>query len=86
MDKKRHLNTRMIATTGMLLALEIVLQIIGNYVVIPGGFANLNFSLIFIALGAILYGPIIGSLILMISSTPVPLLWKMKNLNHLTEI
>ena len=67
MDKKRHFNTRMIATTGMLLALEIVLQIIGNYVVIPGGFANLNFSLIFIALGAILYGPIVGGLLGLVS-------------------
>ena len=67
MDKKRHFNTRMIATTGMLLALEIVLQIIGNYVVIPGGFANLNFSLIFIALGAILYGPIVGGLFGLVS-------------------
>ena len=57
----------MIATTGMLLALEIVLQIIGNYVVIPGGFANLNFSLIFIALGAILYGPIVGGLLGLVS-------------------
>ena len=67
MDKKRHFNTRMIATTGMLLALEIVLQIIGNYVVIPGGFANLNFSLIFITLGAILYGPIVGGLLGLVS-------------------
>ena len=67
MNKKRHFNTRMIATTGMLLALEIVLQIIGNYVVIPGGFANLNFSLIFIALGAILYGPIVGGLLGLVS-------------------
>ena len=67
MDKKRYFNTRMIATTGVLLALEIALQIIGNYIVIPGGFANLNFSLIFIALGAILYGPIIGSLLGLVS-------------------
>ena len=50
----------MIATTGILLAIEIVLQILGNYIVIPGGFANLNFSLIIIALGAIMYGPIVG--------------------------
>lgn len=67
MDKKRHFNTRMIATTGLLLALEIVLQVIGNYVVIPGGFANLNFSLIFISLGAILYGPIVGGLLGLVS-------------------
>ena len=57
----------MIATTGMLLAIEIVLQILGNYIVIPGGFANLNFSLIIIALGAILYGPVVGGFLGLVS-------------------
>ena len=60
MEKKRFFNTRMIATTGILLAIEIILQLLGNYIVIPGGFASLNFSLIIITLGAILYGPVIG--------------------------
>ena len=60
MEKKRFFNTRMIATTGILLAIEIILQILGNYIVIPGGFASLNFSLIIITLGAILYGPVVG--------------------------
>ena len=50
MEKKRFFNTRMIATTGILLAIEIILQILGNYIVIPGGFASLNFSLIIITL------------------------------------
>lgn len=48
----------MIATTGILTGIEIVLQIIGNY--INPGFANINLSLIPIAIGAILYGPIVG--------------------------
>ena len=60
MEKKRFFNTRMIATVGILLTIEILLQVLGNFVVIPGGFASLNFSLIIIALGAILYGPVIG--------------------------
>ena len=57
----------MIATTGILLAVEIVLQVLGNYIVIPGGFANLNFSLIIIALGAMMYGPIVGGFLGFIS-------------------
>lgn len=67
MEKKRFFNTRMIATTGILLAIEIILQLLGNYVVIPGGFASLNFSLIIITLGAILYGPVIGGFLGFIS-------------------
>ena len=67
MENKRFFNTRMIATTGILLAIEIVIQILGNYIVIPGGFANLNFSLIIIALGAILYGPIVGGFLGLVS-------------------
>ena len=57
----------MIATTGILLAIEIVLQVLGNYIVIPGGFANLNFSLIIIALGAMMYGPIVGGFLGLVS-------------------
>ncbi len=58
MEKKRYFNTRMIATTGILTGIEIVLQIIGNY--INPGFANINLSLVPIAIGAILYGPLVG--------------------------
>ena len=67
MRNNRFFNTKMIATTGVLLAIELVLQLIGNYVVIPGGFANLNFSLIIIALGAILYGPVVGGFLGLVS-------------------
>ena len=58
MEKRRVFTTKMIATTGILVGVEIVLQIIGNY--INPGFANINLSLIPIAIGAIMYGPIVG--------------------------
>ena len=58
MEKRKFFTTKMIASTGILLGVEIVLQIIGNY--IQPGFANINLSLIPICLGAILYGPIVG--------------------------
>lgn len=67
MSEKKFFNTKMIATVGVLLAIELVLQLIGNYVMIPGGFANLNFSLIIIALGAILYGPVVGGFLGLVS-------------------
>lgn len=58
MEKRKFFTTRMIATTGILTGIEIILQIIGNY--INPGFANINLSLIPIAIGAILYGPLVG--------------------------
>ncbi len=58
MEKRKFFTTRMIATTGILTGIEIVLQIIGNY--INPGFANINLSLVPIAIGAILYGPVVG--------------------------
>lgn len=67
MNSQRYFNTRKIATTGILLATEILLQVLGNYIVIPGGFASLNFSLIVISFGAILYGPVIGGFLGLVS-------------------
>jgi len=58
MEKKKYFNTKMIATTGILVGIEILLQIIGNY--INPGFANINLSLVPIAIGAVLYGPVVG--------------------------
>ena len=58
MNKKKYFTTKMIATTGILVGIEIVLQIIGNY--INPGFANINLSLIPIAIGAVMYGPLVG--------------------------
>ena len=54
----RHNNIKTITGSGILLALEIVFQIIGNYVSL--GPVSINLSLIPIAVGAILYGPIVG--------------------------
>ena len=67
MNKKKFFNVRMITTTGILLAIEIIVQILGNYIIIPGGFANLNFSLIIITMGAILYGPVVGGFLGLVS-------------------
>ncbi|MBE6136216.1 MAG: ECF transporter S component [Erysipelotrichaceae bacterium] len=54
----RKNNIKVITSTGILLALEIVFQIIGNYVSL--GPVSINLSLIPIAVGAILYGPLVG--------------------------
>lgn len=58
MEKKKYFTTKMIASTGILVGIELVLQLIGNY--INPGFANINLSLVPIAIGAILYGPLVG--------------------------
>lgn len=50
--------TKKIALTGLLTAIEIVLQLIGNFVVV--GTANINISLITIAVAAITCGPLSG--------------------------
>ena len=46
--------------TAILLAIEIVFQVIGNYITFPGG-VSINLSLIPVALGAILFGPLSGA-------------------------
>lgn len=53
------INPRAIAFIGLLIAIEIILQVIGNYVAL--GPVNLNLSLIPIVIGAIIYGPITGA-------------------------
>ena len=57
MAKVQRINSRMIASTGILLAIEILLQLLS--ILIPGTI-NVNLSLIPIAFGAILYGPLVG--------------------------
>ncbi len=57
--KKHLISTKMITATGILTAVEIVLQIAGNFIAI--GPVSINLSLIPIALGAILYGPFCGA-------------------------
>lgn len=59
LPKNKIIDSKMIAATGVLTAIEIVLQILGNFITI--GPVSINLSLIPIALGAILYGPICGA-------------------------
>ena len=58
---KRKFDTKAIVITGLLLALEIVLQTIGNYLQI--GPANINLSLVPVVLAAVLCGPISGGIL-----------------------
>lgn len=59
MNKK--FTTRQIVITGLMLALMIVLQIIGNY--LQFGPVNINISLVAIVLAAVLAGPISGAIV-----------------------
>lgn len=67
--KKKVFTTKMITATGILAAIEIVLQIAGNFIAI--GPVSINLSLIPIALGAILYGPICGAFLGFINGVSV---------------
>ena len=58
---KKFLQTKAIVTTGLLLALMIVLQTIGNYLQI--GPANINLSLVPVVLAGILCGPISAAIL-----------------------
>ena len=58
---KNAFNTKSIVITGLLLALEIIFQIIGNYLQI--GPANLNVALVPIVLAGVLCGPISGAVL-----------------------
>ena len=53
--------TRKIVITGLLLALEIVFQVLGNYFQI--GLVNINLSLITIVLAAVLCGPMSAAIL-----------------------
>lgn len=59
--KKTFFTSRNIATLGVLLALVIVLQAFGGSFSI--GLVTLNFSLIPIALGALVLGPVAGAIL-----------------------
>ena len=59
MNKK--FTTRQIVVTGLMLALMIVLQIIGNY--LQFGPVNINISLVAIVLAAVIAGPISGAIV-----------------------
>lgn len=59
MNKK--ITTKQIVGTGLLLALEIIFQIIGNYIHI--GTVNINLTLSVVALAAVFYGPFSGAVV-----------------------
>ena len=57
----QKITTKQIVGTGLLLALEIILQILGNY--LQFGSVNINLSLMTIVLAAVLYGPLSGAVL-----------------------
>jgi uncharacterized membrane protein len=57
----KRITTQQIVGTGLLLALEIITQIIGNYLQI--GPVNFNLSLVAVVLAAVLYGPLSGAVL-----------------------
>ncbi len=61
MNKKELFSARNLSYTAVLLALVIVLQAVGGTVSI--GAVQLNFTLVPIVLGAILFGPVMGALL-----------------------
>ena len=58
---KQHFNTKTIVITGLLLALEIIFQIIGNYLNV--GIANINLSLVPVVIAGIVGGPISAAIL-----------------------
>ena len=57
----RKITTKQIAVTGLLLALEIIFQIISNY--LQFGPVNINISLVVIVLAAVICGPLSGAIV-----------------------
>ena len=57
MGKKKIFNVKMIVGTALLVAIEVVLQLVS--MVLPTA-VNLNLALVVITIGAILYGPLVG--------------------------
>ena len=58
---KQHFNTKTIVVTGLLLAIEIIFQLIGNYLQI--GPANINLSLVPVVIAGIVGGPISAAIL-----------------------
>ena len=57
----KRITTQQIVGTGLLMALEIIFQIIGNYLQI--GPVSINLSLVTVVLAAVLYGPLSGAVL-----------------------
>ena len=58
---KKVFTTRQIVITGLMLALEIVLQVVGNY--LQFGSVNINLSLVAVVMAAVLAGPASGAIV-----------------------
>ena len=58
---KQHFNTKTIVITGLLLALEIIFQLIGNYLQI--GPANINLALVPVVIAGFIGGPISAAIL-----------------------
>jgi len=57
----KRITTKQIVITGLMLALEIILQIIGNY--LQFGPVNINISLVAVVLAAVICGPFSGAIV-----------------------
>ena len=57
----KRITTQQIVGTGLLLAREIIFQIVGNY--LQFGPVNINLSLVTIVIAAALYGPLSGAIL-----------------------
>lgn len=68
MEKKNFFNIRMIVGTALLVAIEVVLQLLS--MVLPTA-VNLNLALIVITIGAILYGPLVGGFLGFVNGTVI---------------
>ena len=58
----KNINTKKLTGVAIVLAIEIILQVFGNFLVSLSG-VNINLSLIPIAISAIVYGPFAGGLL-----------------------
>ena len=58
MQKEKFFTTKKIALEGILVAIILLLQVVGNYIV--PSLASINLSLLPIAIGAVVLGPIYG--------------------------
>ena len=67
--KRGFFSTKNIAAVGVLTAIEIILQILGNFITF--GPVSINLCLIPIAIGAILYGPLAGAFLGVVNGVAV---------------
>lgn len=66
----RNKNVKILSGIALLVAIEIIVQVVGNLITLPGGI-NLNLSLVPITLGAIIYGPFAGAFLGLVNGSIV---------------